>query len=451
MNPPIQLKRKTPVVLVALACFALSPMVQAQLPPPLPDGGYPGGNTAEGIKALINDKVATGTNNTATGFEALTSNTTGSFNTAIGNSALHDNNGNGNTATGAGALRNNQTGKQNTATGAGALRMNTIGEGNTALGFQALLNNTDGFGNAAMGTAALGSNKTGSGNTAIGSGALGLSIFSSANTAIGSNALHKNESGLSSAQGNTAVGASALSGNVDGEFNTAVGNAALSAIISGEQNTAIGEEALGNFDFHAGSKNIAVGSLAGSSLTNGSSNIYIGNEGVAEESVTIRIGSIDQSFTFIAGISGTPVVGDTVVVNADGQLGMEMSAARFKKKIRPMAKTSEAILALKPVSFQYKSDSKGTQRLGLIAEDVANVNPDLVVRDRNGKIYSVRYEAVNAMLLNEFLKEHRKVQELEANAVEQQKQIEVLTAGLQKVSAQIELSKRAPQTVLNNH
>jgi uncharacterized small protein (DUF1192 family) len=108
-----------------------------------------------------------------------------------------------------------------------------------------------------------------------------------------------------------------------------------------------------------------------------------------------------------------------------------------------MDKTSEAILALKPVSFQYKSDSKGTPRFGLIAEDVAKVNPDLVIRDRNGEIYSVRYEAVNAMLLNEFLKEHNKVEELE-------KQIAVLTAGLQKLSAQLELSKATPQTVLNN-
>jgi hypothetical protein len=138
------------------------------------------------------------------------------------------------------------------------------------------------------------------------------------------------------------------------------------------------------------------------------------------------------------------VVGDPVVVDANGQLGTATSSARFKTDIKPMDKTSEAILALKPVSFQYKSDSNGMPQFGLIAEEVAKVNPDLVVRDRKGEIYSVRYEAVNAMLLNEFLKEHRKVEQLE-------KQIEALTAGLQKVSAEIELSKPAPQTALNNH
>ena len=165
--------------------------------------------------------------------------------------------------------------------------------------------------------------------------------------------------------------------------------------------------------------------------------------------------------TFIAGISGTAVVGDAVVVDAKGQLGTATSSARFKNDIKPMDKASESILTLKPVTFRYKSDSKGTPQFGLIAEEVAKVNPDLVVRDRNGEIYSVRYEAVNAMLLNEFLKAHRKIEqqeviitqlknELQATAAHQQKQIEVLTAGLQKVSAQIRLSKPAPQTVQNN-
>jgi hypothetical protein len=240
----------------------------------------------------------------------------------------------------------------------------------------------------------------------------------------------------------------ALSGNVDGEFNTAVGNEALQAV-NGENNTAVGDEALGNFNFKAGSENIALGSQAGIGLTNGSSNIYIGNQGVAEESFTIRIGSNNQAFTFIAGISGTPVVGDTVVVNADGQLGTEMSAARFKKEIRPMAKTSEAILALKPVSFQYKSDSKVTQRFGLIAEDVAKVNPDLVVRDRKGEIYSVRYEAVNAMLLNEFLKEHQKVQKLEAALKTLSERLKEQDAKIEKVNAKVELTKPAPQMAAN--
>jgi Chaperone of endosialidase len=115
-------------------------------------------------------------------------------------------------------------------------------------------------------------------------------------------------------------------------------------------------------------------------------------------------------------------------------------------------KASEAILALKPVSFRYKKevDPDGIPQFGLVAEDVEKVNPDLVARDADGKVYTVRHEAVNAMLLNEFLKEHGKVQKLEAAVAQQQKQIEALTAGLQKVSDQLELNKRAPRTVVSN-
>jgi hypothetical protein len=188
--------------------------------------------------------------------------------------------------------------------------------------------------------------------------------------------------------------------------------------------------------------NIALGKDAGGALETGICNIYIGNVGVADDSNTIRIGTpfdngTGQSLTFIAGISGTGTFDDAepVLVTAKGQLCTDVqkpSAARFKKEIRPMDKTSEAILALKPVSFRFKSDSKGTPQFGLIAEEVAKVNPDLVVRNRMGEIYSVRYEAVNAMLLNEFLKEHRKNEEQEATIARQQKQIEALTEGLQK-------------------
>ena len=185
-----------------------------------------------------------------------------------------------------------------------------------------------------------------------------------------------------------------------------------------------------------------MGKDAGGALETGICNIYIGNVGVADDSNTIRIGTpfdngTGQSLTFIAGISGTGTFDDAepVLVTAKGQLCTDVqkpSAARFKKEIRPMDKTSEAILALKPVSFRFKSDSKGTPQFGLIAEEVAKVNPDLVVRNRMGEIYSVRYEAVNAMLLNEFLKEHRKNEEQEATIARQQKQIEALTEGLQK-------------------
>jgi hypothetical protein len=216
-----------------------------------------------------------------------------------------------------------------------------------------------------------------------------------------------------------------------------------------------------------------LGQSAGMNIT-GFNNIAIGNAGVASENNKIRIGTQGtHNGTFMAGIAGVPVIGTQVEVNANGKLGVTTSSARFKEAIKPMDKLSEAILALKPVTFRYKHelDPEGIPQFGLVAEEVAKVNPDLVARDRDGKAYTVRYEAVNAMLLNEFLKEHkafleeqRKVQELEAtiaqlessaskqeaNAAHQQKQIEALTLGLHKVSAELELSKAAPQTVLNN-
>ena len=187
---------------------------------------------------------------------------------------------------------------------------------------------------------------------------------------------------------------------------------------------------------------------AGQSLTTGNFNIDIGNPGVSGDANTIRIGTqVDQTNAYIAGIYQTNVAkGLAVIIDSTGHLGTKGSAERFKERIKPMDKTSEAILALNPVTFRYKKalDPDATPQFGLIAEEVAKVNPDLVVADTEGKIYSVRYDAVNAMLLNEFLKEHREVQELK-------KQVAALTAGLQKVSAQLELTKPAPQTALNDH
>jgi hypothetical protein len=188
-----------------------------------------------------------------------------------------------------------------------------------------------------------------------------------------------------------------------------------------------------------------LGDSAGDNLTTGHDNIDIYDEGVAGESETIRIGA-DQTRTFIAGIDAVAAGTDAVFVDAFGQLGTGVpSSARFKKEIKPMDKASEAILALKPVTFRYNReiDPKGTLRFGLVAEEVEKINPDLVGRDAKGQVSSARYDAVNAMLLNEFLKEHQALQELK-------KQVAELTAGLQKVSAQLELSKSAPQMVLNN-
>ena len=432
MYPLIQFKttslpliRFKPIVLpllsaFVLACFGLSPTAHAVTP--APDGGYPNWNTAEGEDALFS--LTTGIGNTANGAFALYKNRTANGNTANGFEALFTNTtGYGNTATGTQALLNNTTGHSNTANGLNALRSNTTGLFNTANGFQALQSNTTGGDNTANGFQALFSNTTGHSNTANGFQAL------VANT---------------TAFQNTATGLQALYSNTTGHQNTAIGYIALLNNTIGNGNTALGHE-------------------AGENLTTGSNNIVIGAGvlGVAGESNTIRIGkSGTQTATFIAGISGKAASGGVAVyVNANGKLGTTVSSAHFKEQIKPMDKASEAIHALKPVTFRYKQelDPEGIPQFGLVAEEVEKVNPDLVARDADGKFYTVRYEAVNAMLLNEFLKEHRRNEEQEATItrliatdMRQQKQIEALTATLQRVSAQLELTKPAPQTVLNN-
>ena len=447
MKALIRLKTRTLLVIpLVLACFALLPRAQAVtpelLPAPAPDGAYTGFNTAEGLNALHNVNTAVGQFNTALGFAALKLDTTGAHNTAVGGQALLKNNGSYNTGVGENALVSNTTGSFNMALGQGALAGNTIGDSNTAMGYQALQANTTGGDNTAIGFLALFSNTTGGANTATGLGAL------DDNTTGGDN---------------TANGLLALGVNTIGFENTATGSRALENNDSGIRNTAYGVQALGN---NNGSNNIAVGFNAGFNLTMGNNNIDIGNGGVAAESNTTRMG-FGQTRTFIAGIRGRTTGfanAIPVLIDSAGQLGTASSSRRFKKEIKPMDQSSEAILGLKPVTFHYKSDSTGTPQFGLIAEEVAKVNRDLVVRDENGEIYTVRYDAVNAMLLNEFLKEHRKVQEQdatiaklisnaakqEATVAHQQKQIEALTSGLQKVSAQIEVNKAAPQTVANN-
>ena len=388
------------LLILSLVCIGLLPNVQAVSPPP--DGGYLGGNTAEGQDALLS--LTSGLYNTAAGLYSLRALTGGSFNTAIGAGALLLNTANENTAIGAGALLNNTTGAPNTAIGESALFFNTTGNANTATGANALVNNVNGDSNTANGNGALASNTTGNFNAAFGASAL-------LNNTIGGR--------------NTAIGRSALSLNTTGSFN------------------------------------IALGQGAGSRLTTGDSNIDIGAFGFPGESATIRIGE-GQTKTFIDGIRGATVVGGVpVVIDGSGQLGTIVSSKRFKKEIQPMEKASEAILALKPVTFLYKSDATNTPQFGLIAEEVAEVNPDLVVRDENGDIYTVRYDAVNAMLLNEFLKAHRKAQEQEATITELKKDfrstVAQLTARLdeqatqiQKARVQMEASKAAPQTVANS-
>jgi trimeric autotransporter adhesin len=481
--------------------WILIPLVLAYLTLPrtinAADGGLAGGNTAEGDNALnsltsgtgntaIGNRAlfsdASGNDNTASGLYALYYNTTGIENTANGVQALFNNtNGGFNTATGYRALLTNTTGSHNTATGFGALFSNMgvtpgnrdAGGLNTATGSGALFSNTTGSDNTATGFRALFSNTTGSNNTAYGVRALYYTNASN-NTAYGVNALFRNTTGYE----NTATGFQALKNNLAGfsntaigyqalfndtEFgNTAAGDSALFANTGGRFNTAVGLAALVSNTTGAG--NIALGRDAGLNLTTGDNNIDIGNDGFPAEANTIRIGTVDrQTTTFIAGIRGVTVPnGVTVIVGTDGHLGTVQSSARFKEAIKPMDKSSEAILALKPVTFRYKKelDPDSIPQFGLVAEEVEKVNPALVARDVQGKPYTVRYEAVNAMLLNEFLKEHRKVEKLtkdfQATVAQQQKEIQALTgavkdqaAQIQKVSAKLEVSKPAPRVIAN--
>ena len=449
MHTLIHLKKGTPVFLIALVlvCFRLSPSTQAVLPPPPPDGGYPGANTAEGNSALFN--LTTGVNNTAVGFQALFNNTTGNDNTAIGVVALVSNtSGSDNTATGVFTLFANTTGSLNTGYGVNALANNTTGDQNTATGVNALISNTTADNNTATGFEALFRNTTGTQNTATGAFALVHNTTANNNTADGFQALLNNATGKE----NTAVGESAFK-TANADSNTGVGFQVAFHNTSGARNTAVGHHALLNNS--TGSSNIALGANAGANLTTGSNNIDIGSVGVGGESNTTRIGTL-QTRAFIKGISGSAVTGTAVVVNAAGQLGVAPSSAHFKHEIRPMGKESEAILGLKPVSFCYDQeiDQEGLPQFGLVAEEVEKMNPDLVVRDDAGRPYTVRYDQVNAMLLNEFLKAHRKMEQQEAAIARQEKQIEALVtmvkeqaAEIQKVSVEMEISRSGSHVV----
>jgi uncharacterized coiled-coil protein SlyX len=395
-------------ILLALGLCAICPTPKVFGVVPAPDGGYPGGNTAEGQNALLS--LTTGTYNTGVGIFSLLSLTDGQFCTGVGAGTLLSNAGSSNTATGAGSLLSNISGGDNTADGAFALFSNTTAGGNTANGAFALFSNTTG-------------------------------------------------------SSNTASGFSALQSNTTGFFNTAAGDGALADNTEGAGNTAVGEGALSNNT--TGGGNIAIGVAAGNNLTAGDNNIYIGNVGAVGDSSTTRIGvaKVTQK-TFIDGIRGvTTGFNDAVnvVIDSAGQLGTISSSRRFKTDIKPMDNASGSILALKPVTFRYKSQNDAKPQFGLIAEEVAEVNPDLVVRDENGEIYTVRYDAVNAMLLNEFLKEHKRVEdqqatiaELKSTVAQQQKGMETLTAQLkeqaaqiQKVSAQVKMSRPAQQVAMD--
>ena len=280
--------------------------------------------------------------------------------------------------------------------------LNTANE-NTATGAGALLNNTIGFDNTANGSFTLANNITGNNNTAVGSNALSSSTTGNNNTAVGTSALANHATGSN----NTAVGRDALLNDTTGESNVAIGRSALASNTSGVTN-------------------IAIGTDSGSSVTTASNIVCIG--------FGVGGANVDDT-TWIGNVFGvTTQSGNTapVIVSNNGQLGTVASSERFKKDIASMQKTSEAILALRPVTFHYRTDTGNTPQFGLIAEEVAKVNPALVLPDKEGKPYTVRYDAVNAMLLNEFLKEHRTVNELRATVAQQQKQLEAADCGAAK-------------------
>jgi len=441
------MKTAMPQFLTAVVIVCLVSVQNAQAVSPPPDGGYPGQNTAEGQKALLNLNVNNGTNNTAVGWRALRTNVEGEFNTAIGSAALDTNTGDGNTAIGGAALFSNTTGDYNMAAGLLALFHNTAGVFNTALGASTLQSNHQGISNTAAGYQALYVND---------SSGTGLGSY---NSAFGAFALTNNSDG----EANSAFGTGAMEFNSTGLDNVAVGTDALSSNTTGGGNTAVGTDALESSN---GSSNVALGAFSGLNQTTGSGNVYIGADmfGVAGESNACYIASI---------FGQTSAAGIPVLINSDNKLGTTTSSKRFKEKISPMERASGMLYALKPVTFRYKKeiDPSSTLQFGLVAEEVEKVNPDLVVRDKEGKPYSVRYDQVNAMLLNEFLKAHCKIEEQEATIAhlkagaakqeainaEQRKGMEVLTAmvkqqaaQIQKVSAQLELNKPAPQTVVNS-
>jgi trimeric autotransporter adhesin len=379
------------VLTILLTLFSLATVGQkAQAVVPAPDGCYPNFTTAEGCNAL--QSLSAGAGNTGLGWRSLFSDSTGNFNTGVGAGALVLNNADSNTAVGAAALLLNTSGTQNTAVGTAALVFNDTGGLNTAVGYQALLENVSGL-------------------------------------------------------ENTAMGDQALLDNAAGNFNVGVGGAALITNTAGNDNTAVGSGALNDT---TGSDNTALGFQAGILATNGDGNVYIGAgmSGVAGES----------NQTYIRNINTTSVSGagtDTVTVNlTTGLLGHVTSSLRYKEDIKPMHNASQALFALKPVTFRYKKEIDRGQILdyGLIAEQVAQVDSNLAIRDKNGQIESVRYSAINAMLLNEFLKEHdafieeqKKVRKLEEALATVNERLREQEARIEHVSAAIATNSTAPQ------
>lgn len=425
---------------IALCWLALSSAIEAGCPS---IGGCTGQNTAVGDDSLFS--LTSGVWNVGVGFQALFNDTTGNQNTGIGYQSLFSNvSGSHSTAIGGLALFDNTTGSDNVGVGFQTLSNNTTGNRNTGMGYRTLAFNSTNNDNTAVGWNALFNNRSIDGNTAVGSGALFNAANSPQNVAVGFGALN------------------ATSGT--NGFNVAVGFQALNQVTTGGQNTAVGDNALASLV--TGTVNTALGDLAGINHTGGDSgNIDIGafEEGVGGESNVTRIGNIGSTAQASGVFLTVEFVGGT-------KLGYVVSSRRYKEAIKPMEKASESLFALTPVTFRYKKDMdpSGTQQYGLIAEDVAKVNPDLVVNDQQGKPATLRFLNIQAMMLNEFLKEHKKVEEqqatiaqlkkdLLATAAQQQEEIKALTATLkqqakqiERVNAQLTLTKPVPQLAGNN-
>ena len=363
-----QLLPRLSSILVLVNCLLMS-ATHAVTPPP--DGGYSNQNTAEGEDALF--KITHGDFDTAVGYHALHNEDIGYGSTAVGSLSLSNTSG-------------SSTGVK-IAIGYGTLLDSSVGQNALGVGYQALANYGS-FSNGAIGHNAVKTNTNGFEHWGVGSGAL------------------QNHT----ATGALAFGSGAMQASVSGSNNVAFGRNALYTC-NGSSNVAIGAYALDQVADDSSNKNIAIGSYAGHALLSGAeSNIDIGNKGVAGDSHLIRIGDRrQQQKTYIAGISGTTVTGAAVVINSSGQLGIMTSSAQYKEAIKSMSGKSRALFELKPVKFRYKQelDPEGIPQFGLVAEQVEKVAPDLVVRDGEGKPYSVRYQAVNAMMLNEFQRERQ--------------------------------------------
>jgi hypothetical protein len=400
-----------------IGALALAGTVFAQVPS---TNGTSDGNANTGMgSAALGGPASSngGVGNTASGAWALNSNTTGSYNTASGAYALEVNTtGSYNDASGMYVLTNNTTGSYNDASGYAALYYNTTGSYNAASGYGALYSSTTGYFNAASGAYALFSNTTGNNNTASGSYALAFNTNGGSNAAFGYAALYNNTGG-----NNTAVGQNALKQNTTGNNNTAVGRGALVSATTGQHNTALG---LG----------------AGYYVTTGSNNIEIGNIGTAGDNGLIRVGTQGtQTATYIAGINGSHVTGSAVYVTSTGQLGVLASSERYKTAVESMGLTTERLKELRPVTFSLKSDPKVGRQYGLIAEEVAKVYPELVIRNGAGQAEGVRYEELTPMLLNEVQKQQTKLQSVEEQVVQLKRVNEAMQAAISELRAKDQL------------